>query len=203
MPDRQASLNAGLAARNKELMRVEAEDFHWVMVAARSFEGNLYRELRKRLRLAGEDTAAAVRAEIDQIPASGRHHRGLRAALKRGTRVAISTGGESGRGAGVRITTRATGFPAKAMNLPDGKLRHPVYARSNYTLKMADDYAKATGANKRKTRDAARKSWKWVEQPSRPYFGAVILKHQRGLREAVLRALDDAAKQMAADVESH
>lgn len=188
---------------DRDLMRIEAEDFRMLMLEARDFDKKLYAGLRKQMRLIAEDTVADVRAEIGRIPSSGRYRRGLRASLARGTRASITMGNKVGRGAGVRVTTSSRGMPAKAMNLPMGRLRHPVFKRDNYTLGQADAFAKATeGVSRGKARAAARRSWKWVQQDSRPYFGITILKHQRGMRERIVQALDDAAKEMAREVEN-
>lgn len=158
-------------------MHVEAEDFRRVALAARDFDKKLYGRLRRAIRSAGDEVVADVRAQIGQIPASGKSSRGLRAALQKGTKVSLGTGGKTGRNAGIRITTSARGFPAGAVNTPS--FRHPVFASPKRT----------------------RKEWAWVAQQGRPYFGSVIAAHAQTMRDRVREAIDETAREMAAEVE--
>lgn len=152
---------------------ISSPEFHHLFVVARAWDRTLYTNLRKQVREAGKPLVAAVRDEIDRIPSSGRHHRGVRAGLKAGTRASILA--SSARTAGLRIVTTGNRLPAgkaplvKAMNTTS--FRHPVFGTSEY-----------------------------VAQAGRPYFATAILAHRDEVTRRVREAMDDAIDQLAASV---
>jgi hypothetical protein len=135
-----------------------------IVRAAKAFDANLAKSLRKRLR-----EAAQVGQKDVQRRLQGRSFHideGLARGLARGTTVSVRSGTRS---AGVSIRTSAKALPAdkapmvRAYNKPS--FRRRVYGRDV-----------------------------WVEQKGRPYFGAVLDEHKEDMRVAVETAISDAAK---------
>lgn len=171
---RPSALSRSGGGGDDQIARVESEDFHALSVATKDADSVLYRGLRKAMREAGAPIVADVRAEIDKIPSSGRRSTGIRAGLKAGTRVAIST---SAKSAGIRIVTSPSKLPpgkralAKAMNADH--FRHPVFGRKEY-----------------------------VQQAGRPYFGAAIDRHRAEVRDRIEQVMADTAAELSRRVGS-
>lgn len=153
------------------MLRIQSSDFRAAAASAKGADKAIIRELRRGIRMAGDDAVRDVKAAIGEVPSSGRYSTGVRAALQAGTRVSISTA--SPRSAGVRIVTDPRRLPvgkrvlAKSMNLQS--FRHPVYGKDE-----------------------------WVDQPGRPYFGAVILASRKRMEAGIWRSLATAEREVMA-----
>lgn len=149
-----------------EGFRVEAREFSELFNAAKAFDKNLAKQLRKDLRVAAKPVVADVKREVKAIPTTGKYGSGVRAKTARGVGLRISA---AKRGGAVTIVTADRALPPrqKAMSrlLNQKRWRRPVG----------------------KTRQ------RWVWQTSQPYFETSILRHQVALRRAVEDALDKAA----------
>lgn len=160
----------GAIVGDAQVVRIESADFHRLYMASKEFAPDLAKELRKAIRRAGGPIVRDIRSAIDEIPSSGRYRTGVRAALKAGTRVSIST---SRTGAGAKFVTNPSRLPAakrslaKAMN--KAAFRHPVLGN----------------------REA------WVEQAGHPYFGSTIYDHANEVRTSIAAAIQDAADRLA------
>lgn len=179
-------MNVAERQARAEGLRVDSQDFHRVLLAAKEFDKRFYANLRAALRDAAEPMVADMKANIRAIPSQGKYRWGMREAMVKGTRASIVTGGKTGARAGIRIqskpkpvtyTTRGGAkvhdFPIAAFNARRGVFRHPVFGNRE----------------------------KWSEQQGRPWFGAVVYQHQEDVRRRIAEALSDAAKAMEQDVE--
>lgn len=134
-----------------------------------SYDTKLAKELRKRLRNAGNHAREEVIKSLRLPSPDGGPNDGQgRAALIAATRVAVSF---SERTAGARIVTSASRLPPEHKGLLNvynkSSVRHPVFGM--------DDV--------------------WVTQRGRPYFGTVIRKAMnRRLLKEMEAALNDAAR---------
>lgn len=150
-------------------VRVDSADFHRLFLATRDADKVLYAQLRKAMRAIGKPLVDDVRSQIDGIPSGGGAGTGVRAALKAGTRVSIST---SAKSAGLSLVTSPTRLPqakralAKAMNTP--AFRHHVFGGSE-----------------------------WVSQAGNPYFGRVVGQHVPDMHRKIRAALDATADEIA------
>lgn len=189
-----------------EGLRVESQDFRRVLLAAKEFDNKLYAGLRRALRDASAPMVEDMRANIRAIPSAGKHKHGMREKLAGNVRAAIVTGGKSGKRAGIRITAKPAKrldkrgkvieFPGAAFNAKAGRFRHPIFADPE---RARHD---GLGVEGRKLAgDTVDKTWQWVEQPGRPWFGAVVFKHQEQTRNAIAAALDEVARAMSQEVE--
>lgn len=180
------------AGDDAEIARIESADFHKLFIATKDADKILYRDLRKALRDAAEPMVADVKQQIGQIPSSGKYRTGVRAALQAGTRASIST---SERRAGVRIVTSPRRLPpnkrvmAKALNKE--KFRHPVFADPARPRSLRSRAVNAMNRIRVKLGKEPVKSWEWVEQEGRPYFGKVITSHKDDVRDRVQQVLID------------
>lgn len=180
------------AGEETEVARIESEDFHRLFVATKDADAVLYRGLRKALREAAGPMVDAVKHEIDQIPSSGKYRSGVRAALKAGTRASISN---SARRAGVRIVTSPRRLPpnkrpmAKALNKE--VFRHPVFADPTRVRSLRSRVVNAMNRLRVKLGQEPVKSWEWVNQSGRPYFGATITAHTEDTRRRVQAVMED------------
>ncbi len=129
----------------------------------------LTRDLRKRIRAAGQIGVDAIRAALDEPPPAGQPDpTGFREALKAGTTTSISF---SRTGAGVRIKTSSSRLPANEKDL------FAAYNRKRgYRVPLFGDRARGFTAM------------------GRPYFGAAVLKDSTRTRinEEILKAFDAA-----------
>ena len=170
-----------------EIVRAKFEpaQFKAFMASVKEFSPALAASTRRRLRDAGQETVAAIKAKLLEPPperiASGapapryKHVRrpgagsGIRAGLAAGTKIGIST---SAKKQGVSITTSSARLPPKAQamvrayNKPT--FRHPLFGNPN----------------------------DWIKQAGRPFFGAVIAAHKTLFSEAIQDAIADAIHEM-------
>ena len=127
----------------------------------------LTRDLRKRIRAAGQVGVDAIRAALDEAPPAGEPDpSGFRESLKAGTTTTVSF---SKTGAGVRIKTSSSRLPANEKDL------FAAYNRKRgYRVPLFGDKSRLT------------------TQFGRPYFGAAVLKDSTLIRinEEILKALD-------------
>ena len=162
-----------------EPIRVDASQFSTLLRAAKDFDADLGRELRKSIRIVGKKAADESKAEVLKAPESAAHHRkirtsrGLRRAIAAGIRLQIATP-KAGEG-GVRIKAGTSAVAALTGNASLARKynakkgwRHPVYGYDE-----------------------------WVEQKGRPFFGSVIAKHKPDVAQAVEEALARAADAVA------
>ncbi len=180
------------AGDDVEIARIESADFHNLFLATKDADKVLYRDLRKALRESAEPMVAEIKSEIGQIPSSGKYRSGIRAALKAGTRASISN---SARRAGVRIVTSPRRLPpnkrpmAKALNKES--FRHPVFADPTRVRSLRSRAVNAMNRLRVARGEEPVKSWEWVEQNGRPYFGATITAHTDETRRRVQQVLID------------
>jgi hypothetical protein len=145
-------------------IRLDPASFGRLMRAARAYDAELAKAVRKRLRVAANEGVKDVKQRLLSRPFHT--DAGLAAGLAAGTRVSIKTGIKTG---GVSIVTTGSRLPAgkqamvRAYDKPS--FRHPVFGN----------------------RDV------WVTQAGRPYFGAVLDERKPAMRAAVEQALADAA----------
>lgn len=137
------------------------------------FDPELARQLRRRIKNAGEIAAQKVREKLaEDPPTDGPDDTGGREALIAATRVSVSF---AKRSAGSRIQTSASRLPARHKGLLNvynkTSFRHPVYGDKSV----------------------------WVAQEGRPYFGVVILKAMNeAVTKEIFSAIDDAVKAIGA-----
>jgi hypothetical protein len=146
--------------------RIEAQDFSRVLIDAKAFEPALAKSIRKNIREAARPAVADVRRTVLETPTKGTRTFGVRRAIAQGVGVRIS----AARGGG-GVNVAASGRRLPANRKPMVKLlnrerwRHPVFG----------------------DRDT------WAQQSGRPYFGSVLWRYRDDIRDAVQRALDEAA----------
>ena len=153
-------------------VRIDPSEWYRLKKALDGVDKKLTTALRKRIKNAGNVAAEAViRALKDNPPAGAPDPDGFREALQAATKVSLSFGA---RAAGVKVKTMSTGLPSEQKPLLAAynrvEFRHPVFAQGE-----------------------DRKSWRWVPQIGRPYFGASIAPLLDGaLQDEIRAALDDA-----------
>lgn len=141
-----------------------------LLLRIKAFSPALATATRKRLRAAGDDIVADVRAALmDYQPSSpSGKTTGLREGLAAGTRVSIKAG-VAKQGISIETSPSRLAAPQKSMAKAWNRetFRHPVYR---------------TGV--------------WVDQKGRPYFGSVIEGKKEKMLLAVEEALNEALKGM-------
>ncbi len=151
------------------MLYVDASEFRRLRDDARRFDTKLLTGLRRAIKAVGQIGMDAVEKELDKAPPNDQPGSvGSRDAVKAGLRTVISF---SARTAGVRIVaTNARLDPAHrgfVAAYESKGLRHPVYGNDRV----------------------------WVDQPTRPYFGAAIHDALEGRgQELVMKAVDDAVR---------
>jgi hypothetical protein len=142
---------------------LDPKSFAELLAATKAFSPKLATRLRKRLRDAGQSTITDIRGVLSESTPAGNSTPGP-------VRTALAAGTKvsirAGKSAqGVRIVTRDRANPVMAKAYNKRSWRHPVFGdREN-----------------------------WVTEGGRPYFGAVISRHQREFQDAVVVALNEAA----------
>lgn len=157
-----------------------------------AFNPDIIRNLRKRIRNAGNVAADEVRKTLklpspDGGPDDGEGRRALAAA----TKVTISF---AQRRAGTRITTSSSKLPEenKGLLLVYNKktFRHPVFE----TKRQLE--ARRAGTFRHKYMKSTRADW--VEQKGRPYFGESITRAlDKGIVQEIELAVADAVRELA------
>ena len=176
---------------------IESAEFKALFDATKAADKKLYSAMRSKLRKAAAPIVADVKANIDQIPSSGRHRTNIREALKGGTRASMLAASE--RTAGVRIVTSPNKLPpkkrplAKAFNRHQGEFRHPVFADPDQPRDSRTRGARLL----RKLMGKDPGSWKWVTQKGHPYFGEVVYKHRDQVVQDMRAVLDDIQSQLS------
>lgn len=136
--------------------------------------GQLRRRVRRNIVAAVKPMREDVRRHIDDIPTHGDKHTGLRKAMRDATRIRVATGA---RNTVVSLEVDRRKMPKGKANLPaymDGKdgpfgrWRHPVYGNKT----------------------------NWVTQESHPYFDAPVRAHLTNVREAVVAAVRETAREI-------
>jgi len=154
-------------------VRIDPQEWYRLKKAMDAADKSIARDLRKRIKAAGDIAAQAVRDSLKESPpAGGPDPAGFRDELQRATRVSISFGL---RAAGVKVRTSSSGLPGEQKPLlaayNKGAFRHPVFPQAG----------------------TARTSWKWVPQVGKPYFGAAIMKViDTTIQREIMLALDAA-----------
>lgn len=134
-----------------------------------SFDPELARALRRRIRNAGALAVDAVKAKLGEpAPGGGDDSVGGRAALAAATRMTVSFGKRS---AGTRVVTSASKLPAEHKGLLNvyakKQFRHPLFGDKNH----------------------------WYPEAGNPYFRPVIYKLiDSTIKEEIRAALDDAVR---------
>ena len=161
--------------------------------ALREFDPKLLTEVRKQLRVIGNETLTEMRSTVLQPPPEGRtrtpgrpalysrrltagdttRSRGSRQAIAQGLKVTIPTGAGRGTRASIRLSGVGTAFP-RAYNRE--VFRHPIR------------FDPAT---------TSRNDVRWVEQSGRPYFGRVIVDRGDRMRSQMIEALENALAAIA------
>mgnify|MGYP000364350185 CR=1 FL=1 len=101
----------------------------------------------------------------------------------------------SARRAGVRIVTSPRRLPpikrpmAKALNKE--VFRHPVFADPTRVRSLRSRVVNAMNRLRVKLGQEPVKSWEWVNQSGRPYFGATINAHTDDVRRRVKAVMED------------
>lgn len=149
------------------MLYVRADDFRNLKDDADKFDKAIIRGLKKRAKEIGEIGIDAVKAALAETPPNDQPGTaGSRDAIAASLRTTVSFGK---RTAGVKITANNSKLDPEHKGFVAAynskSLRHPVYGK----------------------RDV------WVQQPSRPYFGAAITDALRGqLQELMMKAVDEA-----------
>lgn len=171
-------------------LRVDAPQFTSLFGKSSQVDAKLRAALRKRMRKAADEAAVAVRAEVLAAPTSGGRgkSRGLRRGIAAGIKVRVSTGGKK---VGIHIISTGSGLPPEMKPLVraynKNRWRHPVFGQTTTH--------RASGARGRLLRRKVTKDV-WVQQKGRPYFEAVIDKHQPAVQAAVLSAMEEAVQSL-------
>jgi len=148
------------------MITVDASELIRLRNELRAFDPKLLTQLRKRIKVLGLRAVDAIKEELDKpSPGGGPDEGSGRDALASGTSTVLSFGVRS---AGVKIRTTSARLPDEhksLLNVYNSKSsRHPVFGRNV-----------------------------WVEQPGRPYFGAVIGKQMDDhLADEMRAAIDEA-----------
>lgn len=175
---------------------IESGEFKALFDAAKDIDRKLYARMRAQLRKAAAPIVVDIRANIDQIPSSGRYRTGVRDKLKAGTRAAMLASSE--RTAGVRIVTSPRLLPpekrplAKAFNRHQGSFRHPVFPNPDQPRDSRTRGARLL----RKLTGKDPGSWKWITQKGHPYFGEVVYAHRDQVVANMRTVLDDIRDQL-------
>lgn len=164
-----------MAYRDVGGMQVVIDPAEWYRLKQEldKFDPELARQLRRRIKHAGDKAAQAVRAKLAEPSPDGGPDPGYgRAAIAAATKVTVSF---AKRAAGTRIVSSASRLPPQHKGLLNvynkETFRHPVFGNRN----------------------------EWVEQKGRPYFGAVITKMiTRETLIEIRAALDYATQQIGA-----
>jgi hypothetical protein len=164
--------------------RVDAHEFSRLMREVKDFDRKLATAIRKDLREEGKRVAAKVADEVRTGPPPNDNPRvtaGTRRRIADGVRVAIGTG-MGKKGGSVRIVAGAKALAPNRKRMVklwerENGWRHPVYQRD--------------GAGGLSQTDA------WVHQQGRPYFNPTIRGETDALRDAVARAMKQAAEALA------
>lgn len=152
---------------------IDPQEWYRLKKELDSFDPELARALRKRIRNAGNLAKEEVQKTLRLPSPDGGDDSGEgRAALAAATRVSVSFGKKA---AGAKIITSSSKLPAENRGLlhvyNKESFRHPVYGNENV----------------------------WVAQKGRPYFGAVITRMiGKAIQAEVHKALDDAMKAIGA-----
>jgi hypothetical protein len=155
------------------------------MREVKDFDAKLATAIRKELREEGKRVARKVADEVRTGPPPNDNPTvtaGTRRRIADGVSVGIGTS-MGKKGGNVRIIASGKALPANRKRMVklwerENGWRHPVYQR---------DDAGRLGAN----RDV------WVQQHGRPYFNPTIRGEADVLRDAVLRAMKQAADALA------
>ena len=163
-----ASLRSRGLAPSGESIRIEAVEFSDLLRQAKEFEPALAKSIRKNIREAAKPAVEDVRRTVLETPTKGRTF-GVRRAIAQGVGIRISAA-KSGGGVNIAASGRKLPENRRAMvrllNKPSW--RHPVFGNRE----------------------------QWVTQSGRPYFGSVLYRYRDDIRDAVQRALDEAAGQI-------
>jgi len=150
------------------VITIQAPEFARLKSEADKFDRAIILSLRRRLKAIAQVGVDAVKRALEQEPVNDQPGTaGSRQAVADATRAVVSFSGRSG---GVKITATnarlAPGHKGFAGAYEKKVLRHPVFGSST-----------------------------WVGQPTRPYFGAVLVDalEDRGEKE-MLAAIDDAVR---------
>lgn len=187
-------------------IRVDMAELRQLYRGVAGADKAIAREMRKAMVGAAGPMVRDVQMAIRLIPSSGRAGTGVREALARGTKATATS---TTRTTGIRITTSGRFLPpekqplVRAMN--SDEWRHPVFGKRlnseghvtgwrvrNYRTKFVQRAAMEGGMA-----PASVRSWGWVAQKSRPYFGRVIYNHLPAVRAGVVEAIEKAAHRVA------
>lgn len=169
-------------------IRVDMAELRQLYRGVATADKAIAREMRKAMVGAAGPMVRDVKANIERIPSSGGRSTGVRAALIRGTKATASS---TARTTGIRITTSGKFLPegkqplVRAMNTESW--RHPVFGAADAQRSISNRIRSIRGG----------KSWNWVEQKGRPYFGAVVYGHLPAVRAGVVNAIETAAHRVA------
>ncbi len=165
--------------------RVDAHEFSRLMREVKDFDAKLATAIRKELRTEGKRVAAKVADEVRTGPPPNDNPRvtaGTRRKIADGVGVAIGTS-MGKKGGSVRIVASGKALPPNRRRMVklwerEKGWRHPVYQRDG-------------GGALRANADV------WVQQMGRPYFNPTIRGESDALRDAVVRAMKQAADALA------
>lgn len=189
---------------------VESQDFVNFLGATSKMPSKMRTSLRKKVRIAGEQAATAVREEVQKEPISrsGRtftglpKSRGLRAGIARGVSSSLSAKDPAKAGVTIRASGKALPPEQKKLVKRYNRVRgwrHPD-PNSARNINIATGGAKTLKAMgspgaARAMRDGTRNAAVWHHQTGRPYFGKVLSARAPQLRSAALDAIEEARKQ--------
>lgn len=149
------------------VVRIDPAELNRLKSDLDAADKGLTRDLRKRIKAAGQIAVDAIRDELDVPPPRGEPDpSGFREALQAGTTTAISF---SAKTAGVKIRTSSAKLPANEKDL------FAAYNRKRgYRVPLFGDKSRLT------------------IQFGRPYFGAAVFKDSTLVRinEEILKAID-------------
>jgi hypothetical protein len=149
-------------------IKLDPNDIRAFLAALKRLEPKLATALRRNLRQAGDVAIGEMRSAIMELAATRDY--GVRRAIAAGIKTQVMT---SQRSNGVRISASGGSLGErramlKALN--STTFRHPLFGDRDH----------------------------WYEQQGRPYFGAVLKRHQSQMLDAIMKALEEASKAVQA-----
>jgi hypothetical protein len=165
--------------RGRAELEADATEFSRVFRMAKEFDKELVKRIRRNIREAAKPAVAEVKREVQKTPRSGGKRSAKVRVVRRGQERTTNLRAALAAGTSLRITARARGgtvtITTDARRLPPDRapmvraynkrsFRHPVFGDTE----------------------------RWVAQKGTPYFGPVILRHEKSLHAAVEAALAEA-----------